>query len=923
MCEAQSSPHRPARASESPYTDHVGVESDVDTPTEATRTAVERVPAAPEIELERGTCVGRFVVLEKLGAGGMGVVYKAYDPRLDRQIAIKLLRLRLTDDGTSRDRLMREAQALAQLSHPNVVAVYDVGDFDDMLFLAMELVPGQTLRAWLTDETRSQSDTLAAFVAAGRGLAAAHRAGIVHRDFKPDNVIVGDDGRARVLDFGLARADEDTAHDSIGERLLSSDLTQAGSVMGTPVYMAPEQCAGERADARTDQFSFCVALYQALYGEHPFGESRLGTDVDWRVQDPHAHGDVPDWLRDVLLRGLDESPARRYESMDVLLDALQSDPRARSLARRRTAAWVAASLALGVGAFAGLQALSPEKTSCADSRSLLAGVWDAPTRATVERAFIASGSPYARQTWDPVNRVITRYADEWATMRTETCRATVERGEQSEQTMDARMLCLAQLHAELDALTDVLSEADAAVVERAVSASHALSAVRECTDGARLSAHATTPDNREAVQDLRARIARAKTLQTTGRYQAGLEVAEATIARAREVEYAPAEAEALYWRGRLEESLADYAASEATLREAAAVAERAGYDELRAMATAQLVYVVGYRRARYEEARHIGEAAHAVLDRIGGHELERATLLSHLGTVYFAESKFDEAAEHDRRALDIRERLLGSDHPDVASSLNNLGLLYCDLGACDRAVEPLERALAIRRRVFGEDHPLVAMSLNNAGVAYFKLGRTDDARDAYTRGLAIRKRALGPDHPRLAFSHEGLGIVALAAGDHATALSHYRTAVALRTAALGDDHPDVAYAIDGVGDALLAAGDARGAIDQYRRSLGILERAFGVDNVDYALTLANVAAAERVLGDDAAALRHYRTAAAIVERDTDPNNPELAKMYVDMAAIESARGRGTDAAALRQRAIDICAARRCEPKLLEAVAATN
>jgi serine/threonine protein kinase len=247
----------------------------------------------PEPEpLARGTQVGRYVLLDAVGSGGMGVVYAAYDPELDRKVAIKLLRFdRLGSEAGERDRLrlQREAQAIARLSHPNVVHVYDVGTFGDQVFVAMEFVAGRTLRQWAEEEPRPWREVVDRFALAGRGLAAAHAAGLIHRDFKPDNVLLGDDGRVRVVDFGLARpAGQQPAPE--GERTpsggtLAHPLTEWGVVVGTPAYMAPEQLRGEASDERSDQLSFCVSLYETLYGERPFpgGSSSPGhRSAAWR-----------------------------------------------------------------------------------------------------------------------------------------------------------------------------------------------------------------------------------------------------------------------------------------------------------------------------------------------------------------------------------------------------------------------------------------------------------------------------------------------------------------------------------------------------------------------------------------------------------------------------------------------------------------
>jgi serine/threonine protein kinase/tetratricopeptide (TPR) repeat protein len=327
----------------------------------------ERVPKEPDAAVALSiSAVGRYRLQRVLGSGGMGLVYAAHDPELGREVAIKLMRPQTSgriDPSQGRARLLREAHAMAQLTHPNVIAVYDVGTFGDQVFIAMEYVEGNTLTRWLTAARRTWPDIVGMFVQAGRGLAAAHAKGILHRDFKADNVWVGEDGRARVLDFGLARAtragDEELHSLDVqpgGERKhlpRDAPVTEPGRFLGTPPYMAPEQLRGEPGDARTDQFSFCAALYQALYGELPFeGETvpaLLNEMNRRRIREPPKSSRVPLWLRRVLLRGLSPDRADRYVSMDRLLDELA--PR-RSVARRRVllpiaSAMSAAALLLG------------------------------------------------------------------------------------------------------------------------------------------------------------------------------------------------------------------------------------------------------------------------------------------------------------------------------------------------------------------------------------------------------------------------------------------------------------------------------------------------------------------------------------------------------------------------------------------------
>jgi len=309
-------------------------------------------PPAPSIPTPDR--VGRYEISGLLGAGGMGAVFRGRDPELERPVAVKLIRPTGRRREKFRARLVREAQALAALSHPNVVTVYEAGTHDDGVFVAMELVSGVTADDWVTDRERPWKDILAMYVDAGRGLSAAHAKGIVHRDFKPSNVLVGDDGRPRVLDFGLATSGgaasswDDEAEDSepSGE-VLSTRLTQAGEVMGTPAYMSPEQITGKPITFASDQFSFCIAVWEALVGLRPFPgktfESLRAALSSNRRRPPPTGNRIPRRVLAILDRGLDPDPLRRWPTMDDLIAALD---RGRTAARTR---WRAAGVLVLIG----------------------------------------------------------------------------------------------------------------------------------------------------------------------------------------------------------------------------------------------------------------------------------------------------------------------------------------------------------------------------------------------------------------------------------------------------------------------------------------------------------------------------------------------------------------------------------------------
>jgi predicted Ser/Thr protein kinase len=295
-----------------------------------------------DLPVGKGTRIGRYAVESVVGAGGMGAVYAAHDPELERRVAIKLVHHRIDQPE---EHLRQEARAMARLAHPNVVQVYDVGLHGGRTYIAMELVEGRTLRSWLQEAPRSRAEIVAAFVEAGRGLSAAHDAGLLHRDFKPDNVFLARDGRIKVGDFGLARPVE------AGEERDAEGRQKAAC--GTPAYLAPEVIAGLSPSVASDQFSFCVSLWEGLHGQRPFSGSNVLTLLEearaGRIQPPSRR--VPAWLRRVVLRGLAPDPAARHPSMEALLRALAPEPRRVRLPAAAAFAAFAAISAMALGSF--------------------------------------------------------------------------------------------------------------------------------------------------------------------------------------------------------------------------------------------------------------------------------------------------------------------------------------------------------------------------------------------------------------------------------------------------------------------------------------------------------------------------------------------------------------------------------------------
>jgi len=339
---------------------------------------------------------GRYRIRECVGFGSGGTVFKAWDPELDRIVALKVLRAGPGGTTQPAHRWTREAKVMAKVVHPNVVTVHDVGVVDDNPFIATEFVEGSTLDRWLAGALRPWPAVLAVFVDAGRGLAAIHDCGLVHRDFKPHNVMVGDDRRVRVTDFGLARLLPElgeTEEETVAVEALQPDMldetmmsrTRTGTVVGTPSYMSPEQWRGRPADARSDQFSFCVALYEALYGRRPFdGDSAvaLAQSVCEGQARPATGNGVPRWLAQAVVRGLARDPDDRFVDMRELLHALTEAPRR---ARRRLTTAVLGLGFLGVAAI-GYSAASLPDDACGRDDGRLVGVWDPATRSAVHSA---------------------------------------------------------------------------------------------------------------------------------------------------------------------------------------------------------------------------------------------------------------------------------------------------------------------------------------------------------------------------------------------------------------------------------------------------------------------------------------------------------------------------------------------------------
>ena len=812
--------------------------------------------SSPAPELERGATLGRYLVIERLGAGGMGVVYAAYDPELDRKVAVKLLRPESAGDPeVGRARLIREAQAMAKLSHPNVVAVHDVGTFGDQIFVAMEFVPGHTLATWLAERDRDWREILDMFLQTGRGLVAAHSAGLVHRDFKPDNVLIGADGRPRVTDFGLARvagerdlqAAPATTNEADAEQGLALSLphagstglalTQAGAVMGTPIYMAPEQHLGRVADARSDQFAFCVALFQALYQQLPFaGETMvdLVLAVTGGQLAPLPRNNVPAWLRLALLRGLAQDPAARWPTIDALLTVLAHDP---SRARRRRLiglGGVTLLLGLGLGAW---QLQARQAAACAASGASVSATWSPAARESVRAALLATGEPYAADAATRVEGRLDAWSEAWQLAQVRAC-------EVRDELSGPRLVCLGDRLRHLRSLVGLLSAADRESAAEAVRLAANLPSIAVCDDPTWLAATLKPPEDEQVrahVEDERERLSQAAAQLQSGHYDAAQTLASAALQAAEGLDYAPLHAEALQQIGEVHERQGEYATAASELEAAYNLSARTGHDPIAARATIALTRVAGKRLAQHAAGLVWSRVAAVIVARLGEDDgLLGADLRSDLGQVLDAKGDSAAAIERAREALAIRESRLGLDHPDVATSLHNLGVASLNRGMWTEAADYLARALEIRRAVLGADHPDVGTSYNWLGNIHNARGQTDEAITFYRQALAIRELALPADHPDIASSLSNLGLCLATQHDYEAALALQRRALAIRERALDPDHPDTAASWNNLATVFAALGRHAEAVTHYQEALGRWERSLGPTHPALAFALLGI-----------------------------------------------------------------------------------
>jgi tetratricopeptide (TPR) repeat protein len=903
--------------------------------------------------LARGQLLGRYVILGPVGSGAMGVVYAAYDPELDRKVALKLLRPRASaDPARAEKRLVREAQAMARLSHENVITVHDVNTFGGCSFVAMEFVEGGTLGDYLASRSQGWQDIVRLFLQAGRGVAAAHRAGLVHRDFKPSNVLVYSDGRVRVTDFGLARASGPGAL-PIGETrsMAFADLsaTVEGAAIGTPAYMAPEQFAGAAVDARTDQFAFCVSLYEALYGVRPFAGA-TGAEIErniagGHVQQPVTRREVPAKVRRTLLRGLRGAPDERFPSMEPLLVALGAATSTRH--RVREAVAVVTTLLAVLGVLGAHRLVRQRKLEACARPPEMAGLWAAAARARVEQAFLATRLPYAKETFTRVAAVLDRYVTDWTAVRREACAL----GSLPSPAVAAqRMACLDSRSAALATLVDGLAHGGRATVDRAVESAHALPRLdlARCESSVEFEEQARASASPDRVARLRSQLAVARVSRNLGRPLPGLRAARTAATEARAMGLRAAEAQALFYEAGFQGDVGERKPVPAILNHALALADEARADELRAEIAIALFQMVVFMESRGDlhsaENERLREQASAALRRIGGrpdlearferclgeaerrygsldaaarhleralsvrqaafgpHDLGLASILSEIGRTWHMRGVLTKASEHYRRALALAEALLSPGHVRLASYHSDLGVALMMQGDLAGAEVEYQRALDIRTAVTGSNSDGVAESLNGFAELRYNQGRYEEARQMIEQAIAIRERVLGPDHQMVALALSDLGLALGAQRKVGPALIAQKRAFAIARRAYGDDHPELAHYWNYLGEALLAAGDIQGAWRAQTRGLALLERSPGNSARAWECLLDR----GRILireGRFATAIKETTRALELLEKENGADSPSLAEALIALGEASLGAGEAARARAVLERAV--------------------
>jgi len=767
--------------------------------------------------VERGQLFGKYVILEPLGEGGAGQVYAAYDPHLERRVAIKMLKREGEDpdDQEGADAAwavtVREARVVARLAHPNVVVVHETGIHDDVPFIVTELVEGQDLSAWLRSRSPSVASLLPVFEAAGRGLAAAHAAGIIHGDFKPSNVLMGSDGRPRVADFGVARltgAERTRERGPVSGAVTQDADTGTFRVVGTPYYMAPEQFEGEAADAASDQYAFCLALIEALLGEKLLKATTIEA-LAAAKHEPHRipgnTGRIPRGLWRALRRGISVDPQRRHPSMPALLDALEGERR-----RRRVVRTAGLGVLLSAGGTAlgyGVWGEAKPAQACSGSSRHLDGVWDGARAEAIGAAMTATHEQLSATTWPRARESLDGYAQRWVEEHTAACEASAF-AEQSETVLQARMSCLEDRLDALDSVAGALQSATMDAVIRAVAAADGLPSLNACADASSVSVlfESTDSEDPAAVDALRRSAREVDAQLAVANYDAARAELEPSLARAIEEGLRSSEAELRVRAATLENALGNVEPALRHIEDAGVLAMSLGRDATAISALLLHVNLLAVSQKDGDEALLWARWAEALVDRSDDRPKTKAALLAARGSVHARRGELTQARDLLQQAVAILSKSTGPDSFDVAKVEMRLGELLRDLGDSAAAVEMLQRVREIYARELGPAHPDIGGALNLLGTAQADMGEMELARASIREGMDIVLAAWGPDHPGVAMVENNLAMLAQALGDIDEARRGMLDVLRIQRLRLGAEHPALALTLSNLASLELNSG---------------------------------------------------------------------------------------------------------------------
>lgn len=887
---------------------------------EAEGPAQERFPGA------QGT-LSRYVLLAKIGEGGMGEVYRAYDPQLKREVALKLVKT-TRSDPVEQARLLREAQSMAQLSHPNVAAVYDAGEVDGQVYIALEFVEGVTLGAWLKAKKREYTEVLEVFKGAGRGLAAAHAAGLIHRDFKPANVLVPESGRPRVLDFGLARlaGRVDTDIDKTDETALSisaeldgldTPLTEAGMVMGTPAYMALEQHYAAKPEPTWDVYAFCVALYEAFAGQRPFsgvGVRELAkAKRGGPTKNPPSSWDAPAWIYTVVRAGLEPNPARRTGSMDELLEQLDNDPARAKRRRRRILTTGAIGAGLAVGLVMAQQAVDDP---CGGGASRIGELWDEDRATEIGESFASTELSFAGTTWERARASLDTFSTAWATEYEDACEATHVRGEQSAQRLDLRMQCLRRSERELGALLEVFASADEKVVEQAQLAVLDLPAPGRCADVATLETGLEPPDDAATatrVEEIRDQIASGRAKVRAGRYEDARALLDEATSGADETAYPPLQAEVLHARGEALWELGEPDAAFEALTEGFFVAVRSGHAQLARDSALDLAAHRSKQADRLHESSLWARQARALLPEEVQGGAPAAEVLRVEGVVASAHGRYEEAQTHLEGALDLFLAAYGPEDLRVAGVLASLANVSVSLGRYDEGDRHHVSAIGVYSSSLGEEHPSFYAAVVNRASALTEAGHTEQAAELLEGVVEGQRATLGPEHPDVVGAVTSLGYARFRQERYEESLELYQEALALAEKLHGPLSGEVAHLLNNISGCLQKLGRQEEVLAAMQRSLLIKQETLGTDHIDTALAYNNVGVAMRNLGRIEESIEYQEKAIDITRRTVGPMHFRLATFYRGLAVANLKLGDFVGAVEAYERELEVSLANGRNP----------